>query len=91
MELTQIVSWIGFTSGLFIGIPQIMKTVKKKSVRDVSALTFLLVELTSVCLLIRAIAIEELAFISYYIFKILSTSFLLFLIWRYRVVETEPK
>ncbi|MFC1823659.1 PQ-loop domain-containing transporter [Thermodesulfobacteriota bacterium] len=84
MEFTQIMSWLGFISGLLIGIPQLIKTIRTKSAKDVSALTFLLIIVTCICLLVRAVAIWELAFISYYVFLILSSSLQLFLIWKYR-------
>ena len=84
MELTVAMSWIGFVTGILIGIPQIVKTIRRKSARDVSSITFLLLLITCSCLLVRAIAIKEAAFICYYSFIILSASFQLFLIWKYR-------
>ena len=84
MELTVAMSWIGFVTGILIGIPQIIKTIRRKSARDVSSITFLLLLITCSCLLVRAIAIKEAAFICYYSFIILSASFQLFLIWKYR-------
>ena len=84
MELTVAMSWIGFITGILIGIPQIVKTIRMKSARDVSSTTFLLLLITCSCLLVRAIAIKEVAFICYYSFIILSASFQLFLIWKYR-------
>jgi len=84
MELTVAMSWIGFVTGILIGIPQIVKTIRMKSARDVSSITFLLLLITCSCLLVRAIAIKEVAFICYYSFIILSASFQLFLIWKYR-------
>ena len=84
MELTVAMSWIGFVTGILIGIPQIVKTIRMKSARDVSSTTFLLLLITCSCLLVRAIAIKEVAFICYYSFIILSASFQLFLIWKYR-------
>lgn len=87
MELTQLMSWIGSLTGMLIGIPQIAKTIKMKSARDVSAITFLLILITCSCLLVRAIAIKEAAFICYYSFIILSASFQLFLIWKYKAAD----
>jgi len=87
MELTVAMSWIGFVTGILIGIPQIIKTIRRKSARDVSSITFLLLLITCSCLLVRAIAIKEAAFICYYSFIILSASFQLFLIWKYRASD----
>ena len=87
MELTVAMSWIGFITGILIGIPQIVKTIRMKSARDVSSTTFLLLLITCSCLLVRAIAIKEVAFICYYSFIILSASFQLFLIWKYRELD----
>jgi len=83
MGFTEVMSWVGFVTGISIGIPQIMKTVKMKSARDVSYTTFFLILITCSCLLIRAVAIRETAFICYYSFVILSASLQLLLMWRY--------
>ena len=87
MEFTVAMSWIGFVTGILIGIPQIVKTIRMKSARDVSSITFLLLLITCSCLLIRAIAIKEAAFICYYSFIVLSASFQLFLIWKYKASD----
>ena len=84
MELSQVLSWIGSATGMFIGIPQLVKTVRTKKAADLSATTFILILITCSCLLVRAIAIEELAFIFYYTFLILINSLQLFLIWKYK-------
>ena len=84
MDITQAMSWIGTVIGLIIGIPQIIKTIKTKSAKDVSAITFALILLTCLCFLTRAIAIKETAFICYYTFIIMSSSLQLYLIWKYQ-------
>ena len=84
MELSQILSWVGTTTGMLIGIPQLVKTIKTKKAGDLSATTFILILVTCACLLVRAIAIREMAFIFYYTFLILINSLQLFLIWKYR-------
>ena len=90
MELTEVMSWIGFVTGISIGIPQIVKTIRMKSARDVSYTSFFLIVITCSCLLIRATAIKETAFICYYSFVILSASFQLLLMWRYNSLGLEP-
>jgi len=84
MELSQVLSWIGSATGMLIGIPQLVKTVRTKKAGDLSATTFVLILITCSCLLVRAIAIKELAFIFYYTFLILINSLQLFLIWKYK-------
>jgi len=83
MELSQVLSWIGSATGMFIGIPQLVKKVRMKKTSDLFATTFILILTTCFCLLVRAIAIEELAFIFYYTFLIIVNSLQFFLICRY--------
>jgi uncharacterized protein with PQ loop repeat len=66
MELSQVLSWVGTVTGMFIGIPQLVKTVRTRKAGDLSATTFVLILITCSCLLVRAIAIKEPAFIFYY-------------------------
>ncbi len=87
MEFTEILSWMGFVLGMFIAIPQIIKTIKMKSARDISAITFVVILATSTCMLIRAIAIKELAFMCYYTYLLFANMFQLFLIRKYRVQD----
>jgi len=84
MEFTKIIGWIGFRAGLFIGIPLILKTIKIKSSRGVLVMTFILIEITVLCFLIRSIAIKESALIAYYLFIIVSTTTQLYLIWKFQ-------
>ena len=84
MELSQVLSWVGSATGMFIGLPQLVKTVRTKKTSDLSATTFILILITCSCLLVRAIAIKEMAFIFYYSFLILVNSLQLFLIWKYK-------
>jgi uncharacterized protein with PQ loop repeat len=83
MELTQVLSWAGFVTGTLIGIPQLIKTIRSKSAGDLSATTYVLILVTCSLMLVRAVAIREMAFICYYSFLILSNLLQLFLIWRY--------
>ena len=84
MELSQLLSWIGTTTGMFTSIPQLVKTVKTKKVDGLSATTFVLIVITCFCLLMRAIAIKEMAFIFYYTLLVILNSLQLFLIWKYK-------
>lgn len=84
MEITRLLSWIGFCSGLLISIPQVVKTLKTKNASGVSALTFILIEITALCFLIRALALRELALIIYYFVIFIASGLQLLLIYRYR-------
>ena len=84
MELSQALSWIGTATGMLVGLPQLVKTIRTKKVGDLSATTFTLILVTCFCLLARAIAIKEPAFIFYYSLLILVNSLQLFLIWKYK-------
>ena len=84
MELSQVLSWIGTTTGVFVGIPQLVKTVRTKQVGDLSATTFALILITCACLLVRAIAIREPSLMFYYTYLVLINSLQLFLIWKYK-------
>ncbi len=84
MELSQTMSWIGFVTGMLIGFPQLVKTMKTKSAGDLSAATFFLILVTCSCMLVRAVAIREMAFICYYCLLIVTNTLQLFLIWKYK-------
>jgi len=84
MPVSQVLSWIGFVTGMSIGVPQLVKTIKTRSARDLSATTFCLILITCSCMLVRAIVIRETALVCYYSFLILANLLQLTLIWRYR-------
>ncbi len=90
MELSQILSWIGTTTGMFTSIPQLVKTIKTRKVGDLSPTTFVLIVITCSCLLVRMIVIHEMAFIFYYTALVLINSLQLFLIWKYRQRHMAP-
>ena len=49
MELSQILSWVGTGTGVLIGIPQLVKTVRTKKVGDLSTTMFILILVTCAC------------------------------------------
>jgi len=83
MELSQILSWIGTGTGMLIGIPQLVKTIRTKQAGDLSATTFVLILVTCSLFLTRMIVIKETAMIFYYTFLVIINSMQLFLIWKY--------
>jgi len=84
MEITTVLSWIGTCTGLVIGVPQIIKSIRTRKTDDVSVLTFLLIAITALCFLGRSVRIREPAFTVYYFFVLVSSSFQLLLIFRFR-------
>jgi uncharacterized protein with PQ loop repeat len=88
MELSQILSWVGTGTGVLIGIPQLVKTVRTKRVGDLSVTMFILILVICSCFLVRAFVIREMAFILYYAFLIIINSLQIFLIWKYKERNT---
>jgi len=84
MTITNIFGWVGFGVGLTVCVPQIVKTLQTRSVKDVSLATFVLILITCLCFLVRAIAIKESAFILYNAVVMLLTVFQLILIRKFR-------
>jgi uncharacterized protein with PQ loop repeat len=84
MEVSQVFSWMGTAIGISVGIPQLVKTIKTKKANDLSVATFILILMTCSCLLARAVAIKEAAFIFYYTFLIFINSTQILLIWKYK-------
>ena len=84
MELSQLLSWVGTGTGMLIGIPQLVKTIRTKQVGDLSATTFVLILVTCSLFLTRMIVIKETAMIFYYTFLVIINSLRLFLIWKYK-------
>ena len=63
MDWTAVVGWIGVCCSVSISIPQAIQIYKTKSSKDVSILTYWLLVATTLCYLVRAIAIKEPIFI----------------------------
>ncbi|MCB0164998.1 MAG: hypothetical protein KDI79_12275 [Anaerolineae bacterium] len=91
MELSQLMGWVGFLTGLLIGLPQLIKTIKTKRTGDLSAATFALILITAFCFFVRAVAINELSLIVYYAFVICSCLLQLLLIWKYKDGDMKAK
>lgn len=63
MDWTALIGWLGVCFSVSIQIPQVIQMVKTKSAKDVSALTYMFLVATTLCYLVRAIAIREWVFI----------------------------
>jgi len=61
--MTQLIGWCGVCFGMFISIPQIIKSYKSKSTDGVSLRTYQVLFCAILCYLVRAIAIGEMIFI----------------------------
>lgn len=63
IDWTQLIGWIGVLFGVSISIPQVIQIYRTHSSKDVSAWTYRLLVATTLCYLVRAIAIREPIFI----------------------------
>lgn len=61
--VSEIIGWIGVVLGIFVSVPQLIKSIKEKSTKGVSKHAYQLLFVTISCYLIRAIAIKEPIFI----------------------------
>lgn len=82
--MSIIIGWIGVLFGLFISVPQIIKSIKEKSTKGVSVATYILLFLAVSCYLVRAIAIQEAIFIVSNSFNLVVTTTMLTLFYKYR-------
>lgn len=57
--MTMIVGFIGVSLGIFINVPQIIKSYKSKSVEGISPYVYILLFFTVLCFFVRAIAIKS--------------------------------
>ncbi|MBN2620529.1 PQ-loop repeat-containing protein [candidate division WOR-3 bacterium] len=67
-----------------MSIPQIIKILRTKDVQGVSAFTFVLIEITGLCFLIRSIVIRECTLSAYYFVIVLASAIQLIHILKYR-------
>lgn len=81
--ITEIIGWIGVALGILVSVPQLMKSIKEKSVKGVSLQAYQLLFLTVLCYLIRAIAIKEPIFIVSNGVNLILTGIVLYLFKKY--------
>jgi len=62
MEITTVIGFIGLALGLCVAPPQIYKTLKTKSVKGVSKVTYIILCLTIACYFVYALSIKDLIF-----------------------------
>jgi uncharacterized protein with PQ loop repeat len=84
MDISKLVGWIGFSFGMFISVPQVIKSIRSKSTEGVSKLTYILLFLACSCYVVRALAIHEMIFIISNAFQIIVASTMLYLMERYK-------
>ena len=84
VELSKLIGWFGFSFGMFISVPQVIKSIRTKSTHGVSKLTYILLLLACICYTIRAIAIKETIFIMSNAFQIIVAGTMLYLMKKYR-------
>lgn len=83
INLSKLIGWFGFSFGIFVSVPQVIKSMHTKSTQGVSKLTYILLLLACVCYTIRAIAIKETIFIMSNAFQIIVAGTMLYLMKRY--------
>lgn len=84
MDLSKLIGWFGFSFGMFISVPQVIKSMRIKSTEGISKLTYILLFLACVCYVFRAIAIKEMIFIVSNVFQIIVAGTMLYLMKRYK-------
>lgn len=84
-KVSEIIGWIGVMLGVFVSVPQVIKSIKEKSTKGVSKQVYQLLSLTVLCYLIRAIAIREPIFIVSNSINLIITSVMLYLFRKYPV------
>lgn len=82
--ISKTIGWLGFSFGIVISIPQIIKIIQTKSVEGISRLTYILLICACLCYTIRSIAIRELIFVVSNSFQISISLVILFLINKYQ-------
>lgn len=82
--ISKLIGWLGFSLGMFISIPQVIKSIRTRSTQGVSKLTYILLLLACVCYIVRAMAIKETIFIVSNAFQIIVAGTMLYLMRKYR-------
>lgn len=85
IDLSKFIGWLGFSFGIFVSIPQVIKSIKTHSTIGVSKLTYILLLLACLCYTIRATVIKETIFIVSNIFQIIIAMTMLYLMKKYEV------
>ena len=83
IDSTIIIGSLGILFGLLVNPFQIVKTIKNKSAKGISKWTYITLTAALICYLIRAIAIMEWVFIISNCAGLISSLFMLILIWKY--------
>lgn len=84
MDLSKLIGWLGFSFGMFISVPQVIKSIRTKSTQGVSKLTYILLLMACACYTIRAFAIKEIIFIVSNAFQIIVAVMMLYLMRKYK-------
>lgn len=83
-DLSEFIGWLGFSLGMFISVPQVVKSMRTKSTLGVSKLTYVLLLLACCCYATRAVVIKEMIFIVSNAFQIIIAGTMLYLMKRYK-------
>ncbi len=87
MDFGYVIGWVGLVFAICIPIPQLVKTYRTKSVRDLNPLTNMLIVMWMACSIVYAVYIKDLIFIISQGFGLVINAILLALIIRYRITH----
>ncbi len=79
MMWTEMVGWVGMVFSIATSVPQFVKSVKERSTRGLSLLTYQILFAAMACYLIRAIAIKDPVFIASGVANLILTAGMMYL------------
>ena len=82
--ITEILGWIQTILFTFMLVPQIIKTIKRKTVDDISITVSFIAAIAGIIALIYAIRIHQYSLIFKYIFGLLNTAIFVYLYYKYK-------
>lgn len=85
MEFGYIIGWVGVGFGLLVPLPQLIKIIKTKSLKDISLGTYVFLFIALMCYLIHAIYIKSPVFIVAQAVNVTTNSIILILLVRHRL------
>ncbi len=80
---TEVIGWVGMVFSMATSVPQFVKTVKDRSTRGLSLLTYQILFVAMACYLVRAIAIREPVFIASGVVNLILTLGMLYMFKKY--------
>jgi uncharacterized protein with PQ loop repeat len=88
IDLSKLIGWFGFSFGIFVSVPQVIKSIKTKSTQGVSKLTYILLFVACTCYTVRSFAIKEIIFIVSNAFQVVIAVIMLYLMRKYKNADS---